>query len=102
MVNKRLTRVRGCCRKGFDRVVWCREKRGGARTGNSRNPNKKPGLGTGLFVSIPGIGIPSGSFVRHGGVVTVGLDTGAPPAPTAPATQSWHRGAGPARGDATL
>ncbi|MEH2539127.1 hypothetical protein V1272_006009 [Bradyrhizobium sp. AZCC 1708] len=35
-------------------------------------PNKKPGLSTGLFVSIPGI--LSGGFVRHGGVVAVGVD----------------------------
>src|SRR5258705_10510976 len=43
---------------------------------NWRNPNKKPGLSTGLFVSIPGIGILSGGFVRHGSVVAIGFDIG--------------------------
>src|SRR3954454_12013703 len=41
-----------------------------------RNPNKKPGLSTGLFVSIPGIGTLSGGFVRHGSVVAIGFDIG--------------------------
>jgi hypothetical protein len=57
---------------GSTRVVWCREKGSGARTGNSQ----KPGLTTGLFVSFPGIGILSRSFVRHGSVVTAGFDIG--------------------------
>src|SRR4029077_18366161 len=48
----------------------------GARTGNWRSPNKKPGLSTGLLVSIPGIGILSGGFVRHGSVVAIGFDIG--------------------------
>jgi hypothetical protein len=47
------------------------ERREAARGQETR---KKPGLTAGLFVSIPGIGILSGSFVRHGSVVTVGFD----------------------------
>ena len=75
MVNKGLTRGRSCWRLSLT-VLSGAERREAARGQETSAPNKKPGLSTGLFVSIPGIGILSGGFVRHGSVVAVGFDIG--------------------------
>jgi hypothetical protein len=73
MVNNRLTCRAFMLPHEFDRAGAEKREAGEAR--NYRNTNNdKPGLWTGLIVSIPGIGILSGGFVRHGSVVAVGFD----------------------------